>query len=375
VSCKAEKCWTCSPLAVRRVFKRLTNYELVSLAVAAIPEGLPIVVTVTLALGVLRMAKRHVIIRKLPSVESLGSVNVICVDKTGTLTLNKMTVTKLYIAATDTITDVEGHKDSFVLNPALSMLCRIGNLCNNAHSTDEMEHAVGQPTEVALLDFVQKCGLRDDRRIYTRVSEIPFNFDRKWMSVKCQMSDNGDQVTFVKGALEQLLTRCNRYMVNEYETRALDNAFKQRVLQNADQLSSTGLRLISMGYSVSDAMDDLIFVGFAGMYDPPRPGIGDVINRLVASRVRVVMITGDSEATALSISKRLGISNQATSGYHVSGTELDNMSERQLEDMIQNVSIFYRATPKHKMVIVRALQNKGDVVAMTGDGVNEYVFS
>ncbi|KAI9019021.1 PMR1-type calcium-transporting P-type ATPase [Hyaloraphidium curvatum] len=342
----------------------------VSLAVAAIPEGLPIVVTVTLALGVLRMSKRHVIIRKLPSVESLGSVNVICVDKTGTLTLNKMTVTKLYTPAGDSLVDIEDTKLLTMGYPGLSLLLRIGNLCNNAQSTEDMDHAVGQPTEVALLDLLSKFKLRDQRQIYRRSSEIPFTFDRKWMAVTCSHPDYpNDNVIFAKGALEAILERCTSYAVSEVERRPLDDLTRQKIVKVAATATSQGLRLISMAYGLDP--DRLIFVGFAGMYDPPRPGVGDVVNRLVNSNVKIVMITGDSEGTALAISKRLGISNQATSGYHISGADLENMSDRQLADIIQNVSIFYRATPKHKMSIIRAFQSKGDVVAMTGDGVND----
>jgi len=241
---------------------------------------------------------------------------------------------------------------------------------------------------VALLDLMTKYKLRDQRQIYHRSAEVPFTFDRKWMAVTCSHPDYpNDNVIFAKGALESILARCTQYAVSEMERRPLDAATRQRIDQQANNATSHGLRLISMAYGI-DA-EKLIFVGFAAMYDPPRPGVGDVINRLVANNVKVVMITGDSgmcrwsrgaviwlltffeEGTALAIAKKLGISNQATSGYHLSGTDLDNMNDRQLTDVIQKVSIFYRATPKHKLSIIRAFQAKGDVVAMTGDGVND----
>lgn len=233
-----------------------------------------------------------------------------------------------------------------------------------------MEHAVGQPTEVALLDLMTKFKLRDQRHVYHRTSETAFTFERKWMAVTCVHPDYpNDNVIFAKGALETVLPRCTSYAVSEMERRPLDASMRQRIEAVAANATSHGLRLISMAYGIDP--EKLIFVGFAGMYDPPRPGVGDVVNRLVGSNVKVVMITGDSEGTALAIAKRLGISNQATSGYHLSGSDLDNMNERQLSDVIQSVSIFYRTTPKHKMTIVRAFQSKGDVVAMTGDGVND----
>ncbi|KAJ3344325.1 High affinity Ca2+/Mn2+ P-type ATPase-like protein [Gonapodya sp. JEL0774] len=338
----------------------------VSLAVAAIPEGLPIVVTVTLALGVLRMAKRQVIVKKLPSVESLGSVNVLCVDKTGTLTMNKMTVVHVYVAAQDTVHDLE-DRGKILLNPALTALLRAGNLCNNAELNSELGHSIGQPTEVALLELHERFGLRDERKTMSRVSEQPFTFESKWMSVTHQIQ--GSMVTFAKGALERVLEKCNSVYISDGMTRPLDSAARDNIEARASQATKSGLRLISIAIG-SHSESDWSFVGFCGLIDPPRPGIGNVINTLIDGGVKIVMITGDSEGTALSIASRLGIASQATSGYHLSGASLDTMSDNTLSSMIHEVSIFYRATPKHKMQIVRAFQSRGDIVAMTGDGVN-----
>ncbi|KXS20410.1 calcium-transporting ATPase 1 [Gonapodya prolifera JEL478] len=339
----------------------------VSLAVAAIPEGLPIVVTVTLALGVLRMAKRQVIVKKLPSVESLGSVNVICVDKTGTLTMNKMTAVTLYVAANDTFHELE-EQPVVQLYPALITLLRAGNLCNNAELNIELGHAIGQPTEVALLELCQRFCLKDERKSSVRITEQPFTFDTKWMSVTCQIEDT--TLTFAKGALERILERCNSVLLTDGTSRPMDSAARERIEARAAHATKSGLRLISMAVGTK-ADSDWSFVGFCGLIDPPRPGIGRVINTLIEGGVKVVMITGDSEGTALSIASRLGIASQATSGYHLSGSDMDVMSEHTLTRMIHDVSIFYRATPKHKMQIVRAFQAKGDIVAMTGDGVND----
>lgn len=189
--------------------------------------------------------------------------------------------------------DVEDTRVTSMGYPALGLLLRIGNLCNNAQSTEEMEHAVGQPTEVALLDLMTKFKLRDQRHIYRRVAETPFTFERKWMAVTCSHPDYpNDNVIFAKGALEAILDRCTSYAVSEMERRPMDAMIRQRIETAASNATAQGLRLISMAYGIDP--EKLIFVGFAGMYDPPRPGVGDVVNRLVQNNVKVVMITGDS---------------------------------------------------------------------------------
>lgn len=342
----------------------------VSLAVAAIPEGLPICVTVTLALGVLRMAKRDAIVKKLPAVEALGSVNAICVDKTGTLTMNKMTVTKVYTASQDLVVDIENktyeNLPQSMHHPAVKILVRIGNLCNNAHVSNG-EH-LGQPTEVALLELGNLLNIRDERMTYQRISENAFNFEQKWMSVTCKV-DIEDEMIFAKGAKEPIMDRCKTYYVSENDQRPITEEYKNKIYDIAQNIASTGLRVLFM--AMGKNINELSFVGFTAMYDPPRFGIDEAINKVMKSGVRIVMITGDSEGTAISIAQSLNIMGTVGSGYHMSGLEIDGMTENQLRSVVPSISIFYRTTPKHKMAIVKALQDNNLVVAMTGDGVND----
>ncbi|KAJ3159460.1 High affinity Ca2+/Mn2+ P-type ATPase-like protein [Geranomyces michiganensis] len=364
----------------------------VSLAVAAIPEGLPIVVTVTLALGVLRMADRHAIVKKLPSVEALGSVTVICADKTGTLTMNKMTVKKIYTLAQQRVVDLDDPTDPENLRlPASTMLMRIGNLCNNAH-VDESGHTVGQPTEIAFLELRNRLGLPDERSHHTKVSEQPFSSDRKWMSVeyrtrapsnppsprlprvatlsRASTPTPSPSLSYVKGAPEPVLERCKRYYVGQGDERPMDPSARATVDRVSREIANEGLRILALAYGPNTA--DLTFVGFVGMYDPPRPGVQDAIATLRRGGVRMMMITGDSEGTASSIAQQLGIPVIRGSNRDVmSGPALDSLSERELQEHIAGVSVFYRATPRNKMTIIKALQARGDIVAMTGDGVND----
>ncbi|KAJ3288716.1 High affinity Ca2+/Mn2+ P-type ATPase-like protein [Borealophlyctis nickersoniae] len=345
----------------------------VSLAVAAIPEGLPIVVTVTLALGVLRMARRHAIVKKLPSVESLGSVNAICVDKTGTLTMNKMTITNLYTLAQDVIFDVEPLKDvRNMQSSAAQMVVKIGNICNNAH-LDGTGQTVGQPTEIAFLEFQRRLGMDDMRKSHTRISETPFNAERKYMFVQTRDSalPTSPPIYYAKGASDHIISRCTHYHVSENDTRPLDSSARQRLTSIANDMTLQGLRILALAYGRD--MDALVFVGFVGMYDPPRPGVPEAIADLVGGGVRVVMITGDSAGTASSIAQQLGMPiNPTLSGTGLmSGPELDTLSEREIQEHVGSVSVFYRTTPRHKMIIVKAFQARGDIVAMTGDGVND----
>jgi len=342
----------------------------VSLAVAAIPEGLPICVTVTLALGVLKMAKKNAIVKKLPAVESLGSVNVICVDKTGTLTMNKMTVTKAYTTAQDELIDVEGklyeNLPQAIFHPAVKILIRIGNLCNNAHISNG-EH-LGQPTEVALLEFSNLLNYRDERPLYPRISENAFNFETKWMSVTCK-TEMDKEVIFAKGAKEPILSRCTTFYVSENNLQPLTEEYKNKISNIAQEIAGQGLRILFMAMGTN--INELTLVGFIAMYDPPRIGVGNAINTVMESGVRVVMITGDSEGTALSIAQKLNIMDSFSTGSYMSGAEIDELSENELRRIVPTISIFYRTTPKHKMAIVRALQANDLVVAMTGDGVND----
>ncbi|KAI9824907.1 MAG: High affinity Ca2+/Mn2+ P-type ATPase-like protein [Thelocarpon impressellum] len=413
----------------------------VSLAVAAIPEGLPIIVTVTLALGVLRMAKQGAIVRRLPSVETLGSVNVVCSDKTGTLTMNHMTVTKMWHI--DTPSPIEVTKEVVSASPEAitRMILRIGNIANNArlsraHANSPATAAVmtstiaqdsnnpsgksrwvGQPTDVAMLDLLDAYGEDDVReRLGGRTAETPFSSERKWMGVMVSGSSPGGEVggapandrIYIKGALEQVLARCDTYLTREGHEVVLDEPRRKLAVATAQQMAEEGLRVLgfasgssrnaSGGGTVSTQIrsrtstprgerspmttgpsdeglyQGLSFAGIVGMNDPPRKNVDKAIRRLMAGGVKVIMITGDAEATAVAIARKLGMAigaAQSAGRAVLTGDELDRMSEAELAQAMAGTSIFARTSPEHKMKIVRALQSRGDVVAMTGDGVND----
>ncbi|OQE25238.1 hypothetical protein PENSTE_c006G01020 [Penicillium steckii] len=398
----------------------------VSLAVAAIPEGLPIIVTVTLALGVLRMAKRGAIMRRLPSVETLGSVNVVCSDKTGTLTLNHMTVTKMWHFDSTEPFEVQRDMTSVLSpGPAARTILRVGNIANNArlsrihanspasassaavlsstvdrNSSAVKSRWVGQPTDVAILDLLDTLGEDDVRdRISARVSETPFSSERKWMGVIIGSGSPGDSnVAYIKGALEQVLARSDTFLTKDGREVILDEPRRNIIRQAAEEMASEGLRVLAFASGAvrdssrgmrgfnsrsntpkgSPADDDdkyngLVFAGLVGMNDPPRRDVHKSIRRLMNGGVRVIMITGDAETTAVAIAKKLGMPVNEGAGARsvLRGDELDRMSMGELGQAIATVSIFARTSPDHKMKIVRALQSRGDVVAMTGDGVND----
>ncbi|KAI9486624.1 MAG: PMR1-type calcium-transporting P-type ATPase [Benjaminiella poitrasii] len=340
----------------------------VSLAVAAIPEGLPIVVTVTLALGVLRMANRKAIVKQLPSVETLGSVNVVCADKTGTLTVNQMTVTKIFTAENQESFDYE-YKVPQEITEALHQTLLIGNLCNNAQ-TGEGGKLYGQPTEMALLDVTLRSGMKDERMHYDRISEIPFDSDVKYMSVTCRENSekSSSGTIYIKGATEVIMDKCTTYYTSNRTRLPFTSDMKETIIQHVAAMSSHGLRVLSTAFGENE--NSMCYTGFLAVHDPPRPGVGEAIKKLVQGGVKVVMITGDSEATAMSIARRLGIPTNVK-GSCITGHDIETMTERQLQEMIHSVSVFARTTPKHKLAIVRAFQETGAVVAMTGDGVND----
>ena len=404
----------------------------VSLAVAAIPEGLPIIVTVTLALGVLRMAKRGAIVRRLPSVETLGSVNVVCSDKTGTLTMNHMTVTKMWHFDAGMPFDL----DKDVLSSpgqATKTIFRVGNIANNARlssssaaspanaasaavlasmqdssTTSAKSRWVGQPTDVAVLDLMDAFGEDDVReRLGPRVAETPFSSERKWMGVVigagegASIYSNNSEVAYIKGAMEQVLKKCDTYLTKDGREVILDDARRREAFNAAKVMAEEGLRVIGFasgvvskrsGYSSrsttprppiersqsqkfreDDALySGLCFSGMVGMSDPPRKDVHRSIRRLMRGGVKVIMITGDAETTAVAIAKKLGMPiNASGAGQVLRGEDLDRMSETELSEAIVSTSIFARTSPDHKMKIIRALQARGDVVAMTGDGVND----
>ncbi|KAF0491194.1 calcium-transporting P [Gigaspora margarita] len=342
----------------------------VSLAVAAIPEGLPIVVAVTLGLGVLRMAKKNAIIKKLPSVETLGSVNVICVDKTGTLTENVMTVTKIFTLDEENTFDLE-HGLPPKTSIAMREVLKIGGICNNAH-IDEDGKKFGQATDVALLDCLIKMNMEDEIMGYERVSEIPFNSDQKWMSVNCRRKndDSSKEIIYLKGSIEVVLGKCTSYFVSETHKPPLDVPAKESVMRHVTAMSSLGLRVLAMA-SGSDN-NKLTFVGCVAMYDPPRKGVEKAIRDLIGGGVKIVMITGDSDQTALSIARKLGIPvNPSNHSNCLTGADIEAMSSEDLRSVIGSITVFARTAPKHKMAIIQAFQANGSIVAMTGDGVND----
>ncbi len=341
-----------------------------ALAVAAIPEGLPAVITISLALGVQKMAKKNALVRKLPSVEALGSVNVICTDKTGTLTHNQMTVTKLW--ANDKMYSVTGsgyepegkffHDGKPVSPREISRLLSIGVLCNNAeiNGVRDRKEVIGDPTEAALLVSGQKAGLNG--KTPSREDEIPFSSERKMMTT---LHKGGLSCT--KGAPDVVINLCDRVLIDG-KVHRLDRSKKKEILKWNETFAGEALRVLGFAYKEKvgrkeQAEKDLIFVGLQAMIDPPREEAKESIKTCKEAGIRVIMITGDHLTTAQAIAAQLGIEGRA-----VSGKDLENLD---LEAEIHEIGIFARVNPQHKLEIVKALKKKGYVVAMTGDGVND----
>lgn len=363
----------------------------VSLAVAAIPEGLPIVVTVTLALGVMRMASRKAVVKQLSAVETLGCVHVICSDKTGTLTKNEMTVTQI-MTSEFYHADVEGvgyddlgdiilrdlTQDQAKQIQSINRLLNAACLCCNARF-DSLNKLIGQPTEGAILVAARKLGIHDPRDEHNRLEEIPFNSQYKFMAVKCVSSNKSGKTLepplyYLKGALEILLRRC-QYIVNDGSHDKLTDSTRQEILRYSEKIESQGLRVLAV--ACGPTLDGLTFLGVVGIHDAPRPGVKQAIEMLSGGGVEVKMVTGDSKITAQSIAKQIGIlrSNHTS----ISGGEIDElladarMSLLEMAERLSKISVFYRVTPKHKLTIVKMLQSLGYVTAMTGDGVNDSV--
>ena len=350
---------------------RETLLASIALAVAAIPEGLPAIVTISLALGVKRMLKRNALIRKLPSVETLGSTTVICTDKTGTLTMNEMTVRKIWVS--DTLVDVTGEgygpQGTFSSQPkGLDWLLTIGALCNDAQLDNGK--VLGDPTEGCLIVSAAKHGLKKAELDATspRLDEIPFSAERKRMTTIHVL--NKKRYALVKGAPDVLLHHCTRIEKNGYLQR-LTPKEKARILAVTNTLASQALRLLGFAYKPlhKEKKDEyetgLIFLGLQGMIDPPRKAAKAAIATCEQAGIRVVVITGDHELTARAIAKELGID-----GGVMTGKDLDQYPA-QLEKRIDQVAVFARVNPSHKTAIIEALRTKGHIVAMTGDGVND----
>uniref|UniRef100_A0A8C5PHD1 Calcium-transporting ATPase n=1 Tax=Leptobrachium leishanense TaxID=445787 RepID=A0A8C5PHD1_9ANUR len=352
----------------------------VSLAVAAIPEGLPIVVTVTLALGVMRMVKKRAIVKKLPIVETLGCCNVICSDKTGTLTKNEMTVTHIFTS--DGIhAEVSGvgynrfgevvHDGDIIhgfCNPSITKVVEAGCVCNDAEIRNNT--LMGKPTEGALIALAMKMGLEGLRHDYIRKSEYPFNSEQKWMAVRCVHRTQQDkpEVCLMKGAYEQVIRYCTTYNIKG-QTLPLTQQQRELYHQETSYMGNAGLRVIAL--ASGPELGQLTFLGLVGIIDPPRTGVKEAVNVLIQSGVTIKMITGDSQETAIAIASRLGFYSKGFQS--LSGEEVDSLDIQQLSQIVPKVSVFYRASPRHKLKIVKSLQNIGAVVAMTGDGVNDAV--
>uniref|UniRef100_A0A3P8U1A6 Calcium-transporting ATPase n=1 Tax=Amphiprion percula TaxID=161767 RepID=A0A3P8U1A6_AMPPE len=346
------------------------------LAVAAIPEGLPIVVTVTLALGVMRMVKKRAIVKKLPIVETL-CCNVICSDKTGTLTKNEMTVTQLFTSdgLHAEVTGVgyngagEVLLDGEVIHgfscPSISKI--VGCVCND--SIIRNRNLLGRPTEGALIALAMKMGLESLQQEYVRLEENPFTSEQKWMAVRCvhrtQQQDKAG-VYFMKGAYEQVIRFCSSYN-SRGSTLPLNHQQRELYQQQISYMGTAGLRL---AFAAGSEVGNLTFLGLVGMIDPPRSGVKEAVGTLISSGVAIKMITGDSQETAVSIS-RLGLYSKGC--QCLSGDEVDQLDLQQLSQIVPRIAVFYRASPRHKLKIVKSLQNIGAVVAMTGDGVNDAV--
>ena len=341
----------------------------ISLAVAAIPEGLPAIVAIVLALGVQRMIKENAIIRKLPSVETLGSVNIICSDKTGTLTINKMTVKKFYING-----ETKNLEEIDIKNDESKLLVDGMILCNDATSKDGVQ--TGDPTEVALIDVGNKINIfkEDLNKAHKRVNEIPFDSDRKLMTTV----NTYDKVfnVFTKGAIDSILKISNKILING-EIKDFTKEEKEKVLMASNLMSDDALRVLALGYKVIDtehvAIDDLekdlIFVGLMGMIDPPREEVKGSIQVSKNAGIRTIMITGDHKNTAVAIAKELGIANDISEA--MSGREIDTYSDEEFTKIVNNYRVFARVSPEHKVKIVKAFKSHGNIVSMTGDGVND----
>lgn len=339
----------------------------ISLAVAAIPEGMPAIVSIVLAIGVQRMIKQHVIIRKLPAVEALGSVNVICSDKTGTLTQNKMTVTQFY--ADGQIQDIT---DFQLENDIHNRMMKIFVLCNDATYTKDEQ--TGDPTEIALVaagahNRLNKSELEKE---YQRLQEIPFDSDRKLMTTVHIHKNVYYRMT--KGAIDRLLNRCNRIMTKE-GIIPLTEQIRTEIMDASHTMSQSALRVLAAAYQVEGhegvegAEEDLIFVGFVGMMDPPRLEVKESIEVCKTAGIRTVMITGDHRDTAFAIAHELGIAAQESEVME--GIELDSLTDEDIKSVCNEVNVFARVSPEHKVKIVQALKAAGHTVSMTGDGVND----
>lgn len=362
----------------------------VALAVAAVPEALPAIVTGTLAIGMREMAKRNAIVRKMAAVETLGSTSVICTDKTGTLTKGEMTVRRIY--SNGRIVEVTGvgfePRGSFLLDgeeidplkdEALTLLLKGVTLCNEARLIKEEEgwRILRDPTEGALIVTAAKAGLSHEelKRRYPRIGEVPFSSERKRMTTIHKMGE-GEAIVFMKGAPEIVLKHCSKILEGEGE-RTLSKSKKEEILKVNMEMAHNALRVLGVAYKKTRRVDisdeaaekELTFLGLIGMIDPPREEAIEAIKTCKEVRMRPVMITGDQKLTAMAIAKEMGIYDDGD--IVLTGEELEALGEEELGEIVDRVTVYARVSPLHKVKIVRAWKRKGEVVAMTGDGVND----
>ena len=363
----------------------------VALAVGAIPEGLPAALTITLAIGVSRMAKKNAIIRKLPAVETLGSVTTICSDKTGTLTQNKMSVTNIFCSDIDYEVTGNGYepKGDFLLNgekvsevsEALRSLLRVGYLCNESYLVkEEGTYGIsGDPTEGALIVSAMKCGFDEHKihKTFPRVDLLPFESDRQYMATINTDIEDGQNIIHIKGSIERILEVCTQESVNE---KILD-IDKEKIIKQAEAYASKGLRVLGIAKKMTsneklqeqELEKDFVFLGLQAMMDPPRVEAIEAVKESIIAGINIIMITGDHALTAFSISKMMSIvpPDAVYEDSVLMGTELFKLSDKELIEKVKTVKVFARVEPEQKLRIVDALQARGEVVAMTGDGVND----
>ena len=389
----------CAVVAVLGIIRQHAALEMilwgVSLAVAAVPEALPAVVTGALAVGMYRMAKQHSIIRKLPAVETLGCTSVICSDKTGTMTKGEMTVQGIHVDEKSLRVTGVGYEPrgefllgERILNPAdnasLQKLLKIATLCNDARLVKEEEKWAikGDSTEGALIVAAEKAGLRKEEleKEEPRIAEIPFSSERKRMTTIHETSEK-HKVAYMKGAPEMVLQHCSK-ILSDGKVQKLTVEDHDRLFETTEEMATQALR--NLGFAYRDLPDtthsfdeeiekDFVFVGVMGMIDPPREEVKDAIDSCSKAGIRVVMITGDHKLTAVAVAKALNLikEEEAETARVLTGGELDKMSTEELAERVENIAIYARVSPEHKMRIVKAWKAKGQIVAMTGDGVND----
>ena len=345
----------------------------VSLAVAAIPEGLVAVSTIVLAIGVQKMVKKNAIVKRLPAVETLGSATVICSDKTGTLTQNKMTVEKIFW--NNSVKDLENIQENEI-DEELNKLVYANMLCNDTKVSNDGT-LTGDPTETALVDMAFKLDF--DPTIYDRtprLEEVPFDSDRKLMTTINKVNEK--YIVYTKGGIDELLNRCVAYEINGEVKNDLD-VYSNKIKQENEQMAKEALRVLGCAYKEIDHVPnkqemeeiekDLIFIGMVGMIDPPREEAKHAVDKCKTAGIKTVMITGDHKITATAIAKKLGILEDESEA--ITGLELEKMSDEELEKNVRNYSVYARVSPEHKVRIVKAWQKQGEIVAMTGDGVDD----